>query len=70
MTAGRTLPFGSWPSPVSASRVAGASLRLGQAALDGAAIFWTEGRPEEQGRNVLVRWGGAGAQAGGAAAAG
>ena len=48
-------PFGSWPSPVSAELLAGATIRLGQCALRGADICWTEGRPQEQGRNVLVQ---------------
>ena len=48
-------PCGSWPSPVTAELIAGATIRLGQVALRGAEILWTEGRPQEQGRNVLVR---------------
>lgn len=48
-------PFGSWPSPVTAEMIAGATIRLDQVALRGADILWTEGRPQEQGRNVLVR---------------
>jgi dipeptidyl aminopeptidase/acylaminoacyl peptidase len=47
-------PFGSWPSPVTAELIAGATIRLGQIALRGDTILWTEGRPQEQGRNVLV----------------
>ena len=48
-------PFGSWPSPVTAELIAGATIRLGQLALRGDEIVWSEGRPQEQGRNVLVR---------------
>ena len=48
-------PYGSWPSPVSAEMIAGATIRLGQIALRGEEIFWSEGRPHEEGRNVLVR---------------
>ena len=48
-------PFGSWRSPVTAELIAGATIRLGQIALRGDAIFWSEGRPQEQGRNVLVQ---------------
>ena len=50
----RTAPYGSWPSPVSADLIAGATIRFGQLALRGTDILWTEGRPQEQGRNVLV----------------
>src|SRR5258705_11370176 len=56
MTNGRaTAPHGSWPSPISAQQIAGATIRLGQTAICGEAIVWSEGRPLEQGRNVLVR---------------
>lgn len=48
-------PFGSWPSPVTAALIAGATIRLGQLALRGDEILWSEGRPQEQGRNVLVQ---------------
>ena len=50
-------PFGSWASPVSAARIAGATIRLGQIALYGSTIAWSEGRPNEQGRNVVVQRG-------------
>src|SRR5262249_58280141 len=49
-------PFGAWRSPLSAERVAAASLGLGGLAVDGDAIWWIEGRPTEQGRAVLVCW--------------
>ncbi|MES3013761.1 MAG: prolyl oligopeptidase family serine peptidase, partial [Pseudomonadota bacterium] len=48
-------PFGSWRSPVTAELIAGATIRLGQLALRGDEIVWSEGRPQEQGRNVLVQ---------------
>ncbi|MEP7099855.1 MAG: S9 family peptidase [Burkholderiales bacterium] len=48
-------PFGSWPSPVTAELIAGTTIRLGQLALRGDEIVWSEGRPQEQGRNVKVR---------------
>jgi dipeptidyl aminopeptidase/acylaminoacyl peptidase len=54
-TASKTpAPFGSWPSPATADLIADATIRLGQIAVRGDDIFWTEGRPQEQGRNVLV----------------
>jgi dipeptidyl aminopeptidase/acylaminoacyl peptidase len=48
-------PFGSWPSPVTAELIAGATIRFGQIALRGDEIVWDEGRPQEQGRIVLVQ---------------
>jgi dipeptidyl aminopeptidase/acylaminoacyl peptidase/uncharacterized protein (DUF2132 family) len=47
-------PFGSWASPVTTDMIAGATIRLGQIAVLEDDIFWAEGRPQEQGRNVLV----------------
>jgi dipeptidyl aminopeptidase/acylaminoacyl peptidase len=49
-------PHGAWRSPITAARVALASAGLGGLAVDGDAIYWLEGRPEEGGRSVLVRW--------------
>ena len=49
------LPYGTWPSPISAALVAAQGIRLSSVALDGDAVYWIEGRPHEAGRNVLVR---------------
>ena len=48
-------PYGTWTSPISAKTVAEQGLRLGFVALDGDDIYWLEGRPQEGGRNVVVR---------------
>ena len=50
-------PFGTWRSPLSAQVVTADALRLGSVAIDGRDIYWLEGRPDEGGRNVLVRSG-------------
>ncbi len=55
-----TVPFGSWPSPISADLVAAGSVGLGGPALrtgeDGRSeVWWSEQRPSEGGRVVLVR---------------
>ena len=47
-------PFGGWASPITADLIVGESIRLGQLGVLGTDIFWSEGRPQEQGRNVLV----------------
>ncbi|MEP7057708.1 MAG: S9 family peptidase [Caldimonas sp.] len=57
MKARKVAPYGSWSSDIAAADVARAGLKLGQIGIAGAEIFWTEGRPHEQGRNVLVRAG-------------
>src|SRR3982750_3266886 len=49
------IPFGSWPSPLSAARVTAGALRLDQIQLDGDDVYWVEGRASEGGRNVIVK---------------
>jgi dipeptidyl aminopeptidase/acylaminoacyl peptidase len=49
-------PFGSWQSPITADLLLGGSVGLGQLVLDGDAVYWTEQRPLEKGRSVIVRW--------------
>ena len=47
--------YGSWRSPITADAIVAESISIGQVAIDGDAILWTEGRPAEGGRNVIVR---------------
>jgi dipeptidyl aminopeptidase/acylaminoacyl peptidase len=53
----RTLPYGTWPSPVTPEIAARASGRTGTLQAGADAVYWTEPRPEEQGRQVIVRAG-------------
>lgn len=55
MTIPQTQPYGSWTSPITADLIISASIRLGELGLDQGQVYWTEGRPTEGGRNVLVR---------------
>jgi len=48
-------PHGSWRSPVSSDLIAAETVRLGGTAFDGDTIYWTEQRPKEGGRTVVVR---------------
>lgn len=50
-----TLPYGAWRSPITSDLIVGESIGLGDILVDGADIYWIEGRPSEGGRNVLVR---------------
>ncbi|WP_433468194.1 prolyl oligopeptidase family serine peptidase [Spirillospora sp. CA-128828] len=54
MTARATLPYGSWPSPISAADVARARLRLSFPTVAGDDVWWQETRPEEGGRTTVV----------------
>lgn len=49
-------PYGSWKSPITAELIASEAIQLGQIVLDGTDLYWLEGRPEEGGRYVLVRY--------------
>ncbi len=51
----RTLPFGTWPSPITPEAIVADTIRLSSVSLDAGRIAWLEGRPGEGGRNVLVR---------------
>jgi len=51
----QTLPYGSWPTPITSEVVVRAAARLGEVVVDGADVWWAEGRPSEGGRTVLVR---------------
>ncbi len=48
-------PFGSWKSPITADVVAGEHVGLYEIMVDGDAVYWTELRPTEGGRKVIVR---------------
>ena len=51
----KTLPFGTWPSSITADAIVAETVRLSSVSLDSGSICWLEGRPAEGGRNVLVR---------------
>jgi len=55
-------PFGSWPSPIIASRLVESAAGVGEVRCDGADIWWAETRPGEGGRTQLVRCRAAGDQ--------
>ncbi|MCA9942619.1 MAG: S9 family peptidase [Anaerolineales bacterium] len=56
MSGKKIAPYGSWKSPISSDLIVAGSIGLGQLVVDGQAIYWTEGRPSENGRNALVKW--------------
>jgi dipeptidyl aminopeptidase/acylaminoacyl peptidase len=51
-----TLPYGSWPSPITAASLVEQAVALGQVEVDGDRVYWLEGRPTEGGRQVVVTW--------------
>lgn len=46
--------YGSWISPITSDLIVSETVRLGQVVLDDESTYWTEGRPQEGGRNVIV----------------
>lgn len=53
----KTAPFGQWPSPIIAEMLCSHSKSNFNCdiAVEGQAIYWTEVRPKERGRTVLMR---------------
>ncbi len=48
-------PYGSWKSPISSGLIVAASIGIGDVALHGDDIYWTEMRPADDARSVIVR---------------
>jgi len=56
-----TAPYGSWKSPITSDLIVAEATMLSDVRIDGNYVYWLEGRPREQGRNVIVRAGPTGA---------
>ena len=52
----RVKPYGAWLSPITSELIVSETVSLGQIFLDGDYIYWSESRPADAGRNVIVRW--------------
>ncbi len=51
----KTTSFGSWKSPITSDSIVASTIGLPAVTLDGEDIYWLETRPNEGGRNVLVK---------------
>jgi dipeptidyl aminopeptidase/acylaminoacyl peptidase len=49
-------PYGSWASPVTPEALVDQAVGLSDVQVDGRAIYWSEARPQEGGRQVIVAW--------------
>ncbi|NUU24037.1 MAG: S9 family peptidase [Streptomycetaceae bacterium] len=49
------LPYGAWPSPITAEALVVGAASPGEVRVDGADVWWSESRPAEGGREQLVR---------------
>lgn len=50
-----TSPFGSWKSPITSDLIVASTVGLMEPLIDGDDTYWTEMRPAEKGRYVVVR---------------
>jgi dipeptidyl aminopeptidase/acylaminoacyl peptidase len=50
------LPYGAWPSPLSAAALVEGVATPTELVVDGPDVWWGESRPSERGRVALVRW--------------
>jgi dipeptidyl aminopeptidase/acylaminoacyl peptidase len=48
-------PYGSWKSPITSDLIVAGSIRLGEIRLEEETVYWSEGRPTEGGRSVVVK---------------
>ena len=53
----KTARYGSWKSPITSDLIVAQSISLSDVCLDGEDVYWLEGRPQDQGRYVVVRAG-------------
>jgi dipeptidyl aminopeptidase/acylaminoacyl peptidase len=50
----KTAPYGSWKSPITADLTASSSVRISDVQVYGDRVYWSEMRPDEKGRCVVV----------------
>ena len=48
-------PYGSWKSPITADLLASTYVALDELRVDGDDVYWSELRPADKGRNVIVQ---------------
>src|SRR5260370_25226785 len=54
-TGTKAASYGSWKSPITSDLIVAQAIVLSEVRLDRGHIYWLEGRPQEQGRCVVVR---------------
>ena len=55
MNTKKIAPYGSWKSPITTETIISKTVGLGGVTSVGKDIYWLEARPEEKGRNVIVK---------------
>lgn len=51
----KTLPYGSWPSPLPARQLTALSTKISEPRVEQHTVYWLESRPQQGGRTTLVR---------------
>ena len=51
------VPYGAWPSPITAAQVAGSRIKIAFPSIIGSAVWWQEDQPEDGGRCTVLRRG-------------
>jgi dipeptidyl aminopeptidase/acylaminoacyl peptidase len=54
----KSAPYGSWKSPITSDLIVSQSIGFSEVRLSSGNVYWLESRPQEQGRNVIVRFDG------------
>jgi dipeptidyl aminopeptidase/acylaminoacyl peptidase len=54
MSQAAVAPYGTWKSPITTDLIVSANIALGHFLVDGEALYWSEGRPTEKGRVVIM----------------
>ena len=55
MSTTQAASYGSWKSPITSEMIVAETIQFGAIVVDHEDIYWTESRPSEGGRNVLVQ---------------
>mmetsp|Transcript_46259 Transcript_46259/g.145094 ORF Transcript_46259/g.145094 Transcript_46259/m.145094 type:complete len:808 (-) Transcript_46259:108-2531(-) len=50
-----TVPYGEWESPITSKDITDGTVGLGSPTFDGEELYWLESRPNEGGRQVIVK---------------
>src|SRR5262245_13512649 len=50
-----TAPYGAWRSPITSQMLVQGAVRFGDLSADDDTLYWVEGRPQDEGRYVIVR---------------
>jgi dipeptidyl aminopeptidase/acylaminoacyl peptidase len=51
------VPYGAWPSPISAAQVAGSRIKIAFPSVIDGVVWWQEDQPEDGGRRTVMRHG-------------